>query len=207
MQKSFKKSSDQSVKDNKKQMKILFLGYGPERTNLIHFLQNNGETVVHTDQKLEDKRISHYDLCISFGYRHIIKSSQLKFFTRPPVNLHISFLPYNRGAHPNFWAWAENTPHGVTIHHIDEGIDTGDIIFQRKVIFPKEDMTFKESYEVLLNEVQALFVEHWPLIKSFAYTPKPQTGAFTHHSKRELPFFEGSWDSKITDALKQIGKR
>ncbi|MCL0081308.1 hypothetical protein M1N64_03665 [Peptococcaceae bacterium] len=42
------------------------------------------------------------------------------------INLHISFLPWNRGADPNFWSFIENAPVGVSIHYLDEGIDTGD---------------------------------------------------------------------------------
>ena len=43
------------------------------------------------------------------------------------INLHNSFLPFNRGKHPYFWTFIENCPYGVTIHKVDEGIDTGEI--------------------------------------------------------------------------------
>ena len=33
------------------------------------------------------------------------------------INLHISYLPYNRGAHPNFWSWVKNAKN---IHFISE---------------------------------------------------------------------------------------
>ena len=39
------------------------------------------------------------------------------------INLHNSFLPFNRGKHPYFWAFYEDSPYGVTIHKVDEGID------------------------------------------------------------------------------------
>ena len=38
--------------------------------------------------------------------------------------MHISYLPFNRGAHPNYWSFKDNSPKGVTIHFIDNGIDT-----------------------------------------------------------------------------------
>ena len=31
------------------------------------------------------------------------------------INLHISFLPFNRGYYPNLWSHQEGTPSGVTI--------------------------------------------------------------------------------------------
>ena len=47
----------------------------------------------------------------------------------------MSYLPYNRGAHPNFWSFVNNTVKGVTIHEIDQGIDTGKIILQKSIKF------------------------------------------------------------------------
>ena len=39
-------------------------------------------------------------------------------------------LPYNRGKNPNVWPIIDGTPAGVTLHYIDSGIDTGEIIHQ-----------------------------------------------------------------------------
>ena len=49
------------------------------------------------------------------------------------VNFHPSFLPYNRGKNYNFWTIVENTPFGVTLHFVDEAIDSGDILFQTPI--------------------------------------------------------------------------
>jgi len=43
-------------------------------------------------------------------------------------------LPYNKGSHPNFWSFIENSPKGVSIHEIDEGIDTGKLIASKKLL-------------------------------------------------------------------------
>ena len=79
---------------------------------------------------------------------------------RQAINLHISYLPFNRGAHPNFWSFVDNSPKGVTIHEIDEGLDTGPIIHQKKLSFnikKKESDTFFKTYKILNNEIQKLF--------------------------------------------------
>jgi methionyl-tRNA formyltransferase len=55
--------------------------------------------------------------------KEIIKRPNLGF-----VNTHPSMLPYNRGKHYNFWALVEQTTFGVSIHLVDEGIDSGDIV-------------------------------------------------------------------------------
>ncbi len=53
------------------------------------------------------------------------------------LNVHPSLLPANRGPVPLFWTLRmgdEKT--GVTIHLIDEGVDSGDILAQEEIAFP-----------------------------------------------------------------------
>ena len=69
-----------------------------------------------------------FDFLISYGYKFILKNDILSLFKKAAINLHISYLPYNRGSDPNFWSFMENSPKGVSIHYMDAGLDTGDII-------------------------------------------------------------------------------
>ena len=46
------------------------------------------------------------------------------------ANFHPTFLPYDRGKNYVFWRLVEGTSFGVTLHFVDEGIDSGDIAFQ-----------------------------------------------------------------------------
>ena len=55
------------------------------------------------------------------------------------LNLHNSFLPWNKGAHACTWAIVDDTPHGATLHWIDEGVDTGDIFFQKELFILDHD--------------------------------------------------------------------
>src|ERR1700694_5912727 len=64
---------------------------------------------------------------VSANFGYILKSPMLDLLPLGCINLHTALLPYNRGAHPNVWSIAEGTPAGVTLHYIDEGVDTGDI--------------------------------------------------------------------------------
>jgi methionyl-tRNA formyltransferase len=53
------------------------------------------------------------------------------------LNVHPSLLPDNRGPVPLFWTFRRgDTETGVTIHVIDEGMDSGDILAQEKVPVP-----------------------------------------------------------------------
>ena len=90
-------------------------------------------------------------------------------------NLHISLLPYNREASPNFFSFIENTSKGVTIHQIDEGLDTGPILAQKRIIFDESKETFASSYEKLILEIQMLFKENWSSISDKNYQLYAQT--------------------------------
>ena len=102
--------------------RILFLGYNTCETQIINTLIDSGYEVWHTASPISNT--TGYDFVISFGYRHILKKTIIQSSLAPIINLHISYLPYNRGAHPNFWSFFDNTPKGVSIHLMDEGINT-----------------------------------------------------------------------------------
>ena len=117
-------------------MKILFLGYKDCR--LHNFLKMKYPTIQMED-KISFNYAKHFDYIISFGYKHIINKQIIDSFQTNIINLHISYLPFNKGYHPNFWSFKDNTPKGVTIHLIDEGIDTGDILIQKDRLEVEKD--------------------------------------------------------------------
>ena len=110
--------------------KLLFLGYDRSQTKLIDLIESKGWSVDQTGEPISD--LSAYDLAVSFGYRHILNADALQTTRRPVLNLHIAYLPWNRGAHPLFWAAYDGTPAGVTIHEIDSVWIRGPYAFRRK---------------------------------------------------------------------------
>jgi methionyl-tRNA formyltransferase len=191
-------------------MKILFLGYKSKDTKIIKFLKKKNFLVKEHGQKfLYYKNSIDTDAIISFGYRKIIKSSLIKKINRPIINLHMSYLPYNRGSHPNFWSFIDKTPSGVSIHEIDTGIDTGKIIFQKKINFKLNRLlTFEDTYNKLFIELENLFIKKWKLILEGKYKTKKnyflEQGTF--HKKKDLPKNIYSWKISIYDYLKNYNK-
>ena len=102
-------------------------------------------------------------LSILFGY--IVKKEVLDLLPQGCINLHPALLPYNRGAYPNVWSIVEQTRAGTTIHYMDEGVDTGDIIAQREVEVEPID-TGESLYRKLETASLELFIETWPRILS-----------------------------------------
>lgn len=186
--------------------KILFLGYDESETTLIGKLKKIGCEVDHTSNKLDClTSYAQYDVMVSFGYRHVLPREFIASFRKDIINLHVSLLPFNRGAHPNFWAFFENTPHGVTIHLVDEGIDTGPILYQQSVTFDDEK-TFSATHSRLLREVESLFVSKLDQILSGSYAARPQRGKGTYHAASDLPAIPGGWGADVQEALETLDK-
>lgn len=125
------------------------------------------------------------DWIISYRYRSIIKEPTLTRFQGRILNIHDSFLPWNRGADPNFWSWVDSTPKGVTIHTIDSGIDTGPIRIQQRVTFLSTD-TLSTAYARLRIAGASLFIESWPWLRYQPHlgTPQPPGGSYHRTSDR-----------------------
>lgn len=147
--------------------------------------------------------INECDLAVSFGYRHILKSSVLKSFKRPVVNLHISYLPWNRGADPNLWSFLEKTPSGVSIHQINEGIDTGPIYAQAQVHQDLGTGTLASSYKKLVEEIEKLFFHNLPGILSQELQPKKQAPGGSFHKSQDKQKYSkllhSGWDTPLRD--------
>jgi phosphoribosylglycinamide formyltransferase-1 len=72
------------------------------------------------------------DLVVSAGFMRIIKSALFELV--PTINAHPSLLPEFPGAHAVADALAAKVQvTGATVHYIDQGIDSGKVISQRKV--------------------------------------------------------------------------
>jgi len=177
------------------QAKILFLGYSEKQTSLIEDLVNSCCEVWHTEDRIAST--AGYDVVVSYGYRHILTKPVIESSDAPIVNLHISYLPWNRGAHPNFWSFYDCTPSGVSIHLIDEGIDTGPILYQRYVNFSKNERTFSQTYRRLIVEIEQLFKENIADIVTKNFLPVPQRREGTFHRIADLPKEFSGWDADI----------
>ena len=105
------------------------------------------------------------DIGLSIFFGFILKKEILAQFPQGVVNLHPAFLPYNRGQYPNVWSIVEGTPAGVTLHFIDDEIDTGDIIARKEVGIEPVD-TGETLYRKLEQGSVELFKSTWPLIKA-----------------------------------------
>ncbi len=128
------------------------------------------------------------DLVISYNYSYLVSPECISAIDNRIINLHISYLPWNRGASPNIWSFIEDTPKGVTIHMLSEGLDEGDIILQEKVEFDSEIETFESTYIKLNAMIVELIKNNWDVFTTGKYMSlrKKQIGGGSYHSVADL---------------------
>lgn len=85
------------------------------------------------------------------GGTRIIQASILSIPTLGTLNAHPGLLPGLRGSSSVGWALFLDLPVGSTVHLVDEGIDTGAILLQRRLSVRRRD-----TYEKLVRRVLTL---------------------------------------------------
>ncbi len=112
----------------------------------------------HRDRELADwLTLRGVDLVVLAGYMHLLTNTFLERFPDRIVNIHPSLLPDFPGSHPiddALAAGVETT--GVTVHYVDEGIDSGAVIRQESVPVEPRDSLMERIHAVehrLLPEV------------------------------------------------------
>ncbi len=189
-------------------MHILFLG--PQCENIENVLLSASHTIFRTEAPFTVDLLKHqnFDFGISYRFKNIIRKPEIDWFNGKLINLHISYLPWNKGADPNLWSWIDDTPKGVTIHKINEGCDTGDILLQKEVKFDLQNETLYNSYNTLSHEIEKLFIDNMNslLNEEIESTPQHGHGSF-HYSKDKKPFLhlikKHGWDTPVRTLSKK----
>lgn len=136
--------------------------------SLKKFCQENN-IIYYNPEKLDNQFLEIIkeldpDICFSVYYRNIFSPDYISIPPMGFVNIHPSLLPKYRGSVPTFWALLNNEKEiGVTMHYIDRGIDSGDIIVQTKHKIP-ENITGFELNNIMVREGLTLFRKQLPLI-------------------------------------------
>jgi methionyl-tRNA formyltransferase len=127
-----------------------------------------------------------FDLGLLAWWPKIIRQPLISLPRRGMINTHPSLLPYGRGKHYNFWSIIDRVPFGVSLHRVDEGIDSGDIVAQAELPYDWEDtggLLYRKAAEAMLRLVQ----ETYPGLRNLDFETRPQNlAAGTFHRSSEL---------------------
>ncbi len=106
---------------------------------------------IKDQQAIEDIGVLKPDVIVVMAYGQILPHDILEIPKIACLNLHASLLPRWRGAAPIQAAIAAGDPEtGITVMHMDEGLDTGDILLQRRIDIRSND-TGGSLHERLAN--------------------------------------------------------
>lgn len=130
--------------------------------------QHNIPVISKTDE------IPPCDWIYSVQYHEILKKHHLEQATQLAVNLHLAPLPEYRGSNQFSFAILDGaTEFGVTIHEMNTGIDSGDILFEKR--FPiKEDTWVQELYDESVQAAEMLFQSTLANLVQGRFTRIPQ---------------------------------
>ncbi len=132
------------------------------------------------------------DLIVVCAYGKILPKEILEIPKFGCWNIHASLLPKYRGASPINWAILEGEKEtGITIMIMEEGLDTGPILLQKKITISKKDtaITLAQKLSSLGKEtiLEAIDLHKKGLLKS---TPQPEDGiSYAPIIKKEDGFF------------------
>jgi len=97
-----------------------------------------------------------YELIILAGFMRVLSPSFVQKYKI--INIHPSLLPKFKGLHAIEQALEAKVSHtGITIHYVDEGVDTGKVIYQQKCHISSED-----TVATLQNKLQKMEHKMYP---------------------------------------------
>ena len=185
-------------------MKILLLG--PKNERIKNYFNFNGEEIYQTEKEIDLNFLilNRIEFIISYGYRYIIKEDILKNYFKKSINLHISYLPWNKGADPNLWSFLEDTPKGVSIHYISSELDKGDLLLQKQIEYFSDD-TLRTTYDRLCRTIEDLLFDNWNDIKNSRIISYKQKNINSYHrsydKEKWLYLLKNGWDTSVLDVL------
>ena len=138
------------------------------------------ELQAYPDRTARDEAIAEWlaargvQLVVLAGYMRLLAPSFLARFPGAVINVHPALLPAFPGLDAVEQALAYGAKvFGVTVHFVDEGVDTGPVILQRAVELPEAE-TPEQVYEVLRPIEHALLPQAIRLIAAGAVSLDPQ---------------------------------
>ena len=159
---------------------------------------NHGLDIIELKSSINSRdsleKIKEYkpDILVSIAGNQIFKLPLIKLAPKGCINLHSALLPKYRGLMPSFWVLRYREKYsGVSVFQVDEGIDSGPIIVQKRIEIgnmSQEDL-IKESKKIgmtaisealdMIEKEQVQYIENSNKEKSyFSFPARKDVKAF-----------------------------
>lgn len=134
---------------------------------------------------------------VSTEYDRIIKPHFFK--TKWLYNIHFSLLPAYKGVYPSVWPILNGEQYaGVTLHEMEQGIDTGDIIAQKRIKLSGKETSYS-LYHRCIKEGTALVIKNLDKLINHSYKAYSQSAiGSTYYSKKSIDYSNFTIDLKAT---------
>ena len=147
---------------------------------------------INKPANLENLRAYNPDLLVSIAGNQIFKKPLINLAPKGCINLHTALLPKYRGLMPSFWVMKFNEKYtGVSVFFVDEGIDSGEIIVQKKVEIGNRtqaeliDFTKILGMEAILESIEKINAGNVETIPN----PNEEMTYFTFPTKEDVSAF------------------
>ncbi len=144
------------------------------------------------------------DIAISVQYHEILRKKHIEKAKQITINLHMAPLPEYRGCNQFSFAILDGKDYfGTTIHRLEEGIDSGDILFESRFSIPM-NIWVKELHEITQKKSLNLFKKSLGKLVNGDYELIPQSqlaeerGTTIHYRKEidNIKQIDLSWPAK-----------
>lgn len=136
---------------------------------------------VKKEEELQLLRDLQPDIIIVMAYGQILPKSLLEIPTIAIINLHASLLPKHRGASCIQAAIDQgDLESGMTVMHVTEGLDEGDVILKRPFTLPT-NITGGELHDILANDGPDALLDALELLFSGSATRAPQDDSLSNY--------------------------
>ena len=146
------KAFDKIIVDSSLEIEFLTVRFDKRDSELIKRAEENNISIelsenINSKEFIEKMKLYDVDLFVSMSFNQIFKSEMINLPRYKTINCHAGKLPFYRGRNILNWALINDEKEfGITVHYLDEGIDTGDIILQETYSITDED-----DYSTLLT--------------------------------------------------------
>lgn len=148
----------------------------------------------HNDETCQELLKADQPDILVLGGTRIIKPRILEIPKVATLNAHPGLLPWLRGSASVGWALYKDFPEGATVHFIDPGIDTGDIIYREEL-----PVYHSDTYESLNGRISRLSAQL--MVRAM------QAHVQGNVPRTPQPTDEGETFRVIPDDLLEIGKQ
>ena len=204
---SLKAEDDSLTKHSIQVKKIRILGPKSRNESIRKKLCDQGFEVIVSPDPYDADSVDEFspDIILSSGYDRLLRPKTIQKYSQRIINLHAAYLPWARGIGTTLFATILRYPYGVSVHFINEGLDTGNLI-ARKIVQTEQDDTLRTLYLKLLSATENLFFESFPKIVSGQTNGVPQEELGNINTNRSRLQFESvidacphGYDTLITD--------